>query len=129
MVRMLASFTLQLLANAVGLFVASLLLGGLSINGLAFVIAVAIFTLTEVIIDPLITKIALTNVPALRGGVALATTFIGLIITTLLTDGIQISGVSTWVLATLIVWLFALIAILVLPLFMFKKVLHKQKNN
>jgi len=128
MIRLLAMMVLNLLANAVGLFVAALILSGFSINGLAFVLAVCIFTAAEVILDPLITKVAITNVPALRGGVALVSTFVGLLITTLISDGIHISGVSTWVLATLIVWLFALIATLVLPLIIFKKTLQKRKN-
>lgn len=128
MVRLLASLMLNLLANAVGLIVASLILSGFSISGIAFVIAVGIFTIVEVIADPLITKIALTRVPALRGGVALITTFVGLLITSLVSDGIHISGVSTWVLATLIVWLFALIATLILPLIIFKKALNKSKT-
>jgi low temperature requirement protein LtrA len=128
MVRLLVSLVLALLANTLGIFVASILLSGFKISGVAFVIAVAIFTLVEVIADPLITKIALTNVPALRGGVALVTTFVGLLITSIVSSGISISGLSTWVLAPLIVWLFALIATLVLPLFIFKKTLKKSKE-
>lgn len=128
MIRLLAMLVLNLLANAAGLFIAALLLSGFSINGMAFVIAVCIFTAAEVVLDPLITKMAITNVPALRGGVALVTTLVGLILTTLISDGISINGLSTWVLATLIVWLFALIATLVLPLVIFKKTLAKRKN-
>ena len=127
MIRLVAMLVLSLLANAVGLFVASILLDGFSIDGVSFVIAVAIFTAAEVVLDPLITKVAITNVPALRGGVALVSTLVGLIITVLISDGISINGLSTWVLATLIVWLFALIATLVLPLVIFKKTLAKNK--
>lgn len=128
MIRLLASLTLSLLANAVGLFMASLILDGFQISGVSFIIAVAIFTIVEVIADPLITKIAINNVPALRGGIALVTTFVGLLITNIVSDGISVDGVSTWVLATLIVWLFGLIAMLVLPLFVFKKTLQKAKK-
>ncbi len=49
----------------------------MTITGAAFVVAVLIFTVVEVVADPLLTKIALTSVPALRGGVALVTTFVG----------------------------------------------------
>lgn len=128
MLRLLASMVLALLANAVGLLVCSLVLEDFSINGVAFVTAVLIFTAATVILDPLITKIAITNVPALRGGVALVTTLIGLIITSLISDGIQITGLTTWILATLIVWLFALVATLLLPLVIFKKTLQKVKE-
>lgn len=129
MIRLLASIAVRLLANAFGLFMASVLLSGFSINGVAFITAVAIFTLAEVILDPLILKIALTSVPALRGGVALVTTLVGLIVTDVFSNGLTITGLSTWILATLIVWLAAVIAIIVLPLIVFKKTLEKAKNN
>lgn len=128
MIRLLASIIVRLLANAFGLFVASVVLSGFSINGVAFVTAVLIFTLAEVILDPLILKIALTSVPALRGGVALVTTLIGLIVTDVFSNGLTITGLSTWILATLIVWLAAVIAIIVLPLIVFKKTLDKAKS-
>lgn len=121
MIRFLISVVIKLLANAVGLFLASVILSGFTISGFAFIVAVCIFTLVELILDPLITKIATDNIPALRGGVALVTTFVGLIITSLLSDGLSISGASTWLLATLIVWLCALLASIILPLFIFKK--------
>lgn len=127
MIRLFARMVLSLLANAFGLFMASMILSGFTISNFSFVIAVVIFTLAQVVLDPLITKVAITNVPALRGGVAYVTTLVSLVITSLISDGISISGVDTWILATLIVWLFSLIGVLVLPLFLFKKTL--QKNN
>lgn len=126
MIRLLASVTLRLLANAVGLLVCSMALEDFSINGVAFLTSLLIFTVANIFIDPLITKVAVTSLPALRGGVALVTAFFSLLATSLLSDGIQISGVTTWVLATLIVWLFALIASLILPMVIFKKTLQKR---
>jgi hypothetical protein len=120
---------LTLLANAVGLFAASIIINGFEISGLAFISAVLIFTAVEVVAGPLITKIALKNAPALLGGIALVTTFVGLFITNLFSDGISFDGISSWVLATLIVWLFALLASLVLPLFIFKKTLTKARSD
>ena len=43
---------IHLLANASGLIVAAVLLAGMSITGAAFVIAVLIFTIVEVVADP-----------------------------------------------------------------------------
>lgn len=127
MLRLLASATLHLIANSIGLVIASAVLDGFSINGSAFIMAVLIFTVTEVVAGPLITKIALTNVPSLIGGIALVTTFIGLLITDIFSDGLSITGVNTWIFASLIVWLCALIAGLLLPLLLFKKVLDNHK--
>lgn len=129
MLRLIASLIIKLLANTVGLVAAALLLDGFRIDSLAFVIAVGIFTITEIVIDPLITKVALTKATALRGSVALVTTFAGLFFTTLISDGISITGVGTWFGATLIVWLFALIAVLVLPLIVFKKTLAHVRDD
>ena len=98
----------------------------MTITGAAFVIAVLIFTAVEVVADPLVTKIAITSLPALRGGVALVTTFLGLLITTWLSSGLQIDGVRTWVLATLVVWLAALIADLLLPVILVKKAVDRR---
>ena len=128
MTRFLAQTALLLLANALALVVASMLLTAFSINGLAFAVAVCIFTASTVILEPLITKIALQNAPYLLGGIALVTTFVGLLVTTILTDGLSITGIVTWVLATLIIWLATVVASLVLPHFLFKEVLGKNSK-
>ena len=128
MIRMLIRIGIHLLANAIGLIVAAWILDGMTITGPAFVIAVVIFTAVEVVADPLVTKIAIRSVPALRGGVALVTTFVGLLITTWLSSGLQISGVSTWVLATLIVWLAALVATLILPVLLVRKAVDERRT-
>ena len=123
MLKFFARMALSLLANALALLVASVLLTGFSINGLAFVVAVCIFTTSTTILEPLITKIATQNAPYLLGGIALVTTFVGLLVTTLTTDGLSITGIATWVIATLIIWVANIVASLVLPRFLFKEAL------
>ena len=123
MLRLLAQTALSLLANALALLVASILLAGFTINGLAFVVAVCIFAASTVILEPLITRIARQNAPYLLGGIALVTTFAGLLVTTLVTDGLSITGIDTWVFATLIVWVATIVASVILPRFLFKEVL------
>lgn len=129
MIRFLASVTLRLLANAVGLLVAALLLDGFTVDALSFVVVVVVFTLVELFLDPLITKISLKYVSALRGGVALATTLVGLIVATLVGDGLQISGLSTWIAGTVIVWLGGVLAAVILPLFLFKKAMGRRQSS
>ncbi|MDO8736047.1 MAG: phage holin family protein [Thermoleophilia bacterium] len=123
MIRLLASGCLHLLANGAGLIIATLVLPGFSIDAVSLVTVTVIFTVVEVVAGPLLISISLKNVPALTGGIALVTTLVGLLVTDTLSDGLNISGISTWVLASLIVWLCALIAGLVLPLVLFKKAL------
>lgn len=128
MVRFLASVVLRLLANAVGLLIAAWLLDGFSVTATAFVWVVVLFTAVEIVLDPLVLKMAIQYAPALRGGVALVTTLVGLIIATIVSDGLVITGVTNWVVGTLIVWLGGVIAALLLPLFVFKSVREKRKQ-
>jgi putative membrane protein len=121
MVRFLISTGLHLLGNAIGLLVAAWVLDDMSMDGLSLVFAVLIFTVVEVIAQPLIRKIAVKNAEALLGSVALVTTFVGLLITEIFSDGMDIQGAWTWVLATIIVWLVAMLAALVLPAIFLKK--------
>ena len=129
MIRLLARMTLELLANAVGLLVAAWLLDGFSMTTSAFVVIVLIYSALKFVLDPLILKMSIQYVPALRGGIALVTTLVSLVITSLVNDGLQIKGVDTWILATLIVWLFGLIASLLLPVFVFKNALSDDDDE
>jgi putative membrane protein len=123
MKRFLAQTALLLLANAVALVVAAMFLPGFSLNARGFVVAVCIFTASTVILEPLISKFARQSAPYLLGGIALVTTFVGLLLTTLLTSGLSITSVGTWVVATLIIWIATVVASLVLPRLLFKEVL------
>jgi putative membrane protein len=120
MIRMLISGALHLGANAVGLAVAALILEDMSIDFLSFIVAVLIFTVVEVVTRPYFTSLALKGASYLQGVTALAATLAGLIITALISDGLQIDGLTTWIVATLIVWAAALVAALILPVLFVK---------
>lgn len=125
MARFLARLVLTLIGNAIGLIVAAWILDDMALSAGGFILAVVIFTLAFLILQPLIIKIAIKYADALSGGTALVSTLVALIITNLLTDSLSISGLTTWVLATLIIWLVSLIAGVILPLFLFKKALGR----
>ncbi|ATQ28918.1 hypothetical protein CS378_09370 [Rhodococcus ruber] len=127
MVRLLASAVVALLANALALLVGAWVLPGMSLDGVAFVIAVALFTVTAMLVDPLLRQLAVTKTPALLGSSALVSTLVALIVTSLVSDGLQIRGAATWILATVIVWAVALVARMLLPLVVFKKTLAKNR--
>ena len=129
MIRLLARTVVELIANAIGLLVAAWLLPGFSLSVTSFIVAVAIFTAARFILAPLVFKLSFKYARALTGGIALVTTFVGLLVTTWLTDGIVISGAATWVIATLLVWLFGVLAMLLLPLVIFKKALAQRTGS
>lgn len=129
MLRLIAVTVVELVANAIGLLVAKWLLPGFVITPAGFLWVIVIFTAARFILAPLIFKLSFKYVRAITGGIALVTTFVGLLVTTWLTDGLQITGFSTWVIATLVVWLFGVIAVLVLPLVVFKKALAQRTGS
>jgi hypothetical protein len=116
MIRLLIRLALTLVGNAIGLLVAAWVLDDMTLDAGSFFIALLIFTAVEVIAQPLLRQIAIKSVEALQGATALVTTFVALLVTDLISDGLSISGVWTWILATLIVWLASLLAGIILPL-------------
>ena len=129
MIRFLARSALTLIANAVGLLIAALVLPGFHINALGFVVSVLFFTVFEILFEPFVLSMAIKYMPALRGGIALVTTFVGLLLTVIFTSGLTIDNLTTWVLAPLIIWLAVVLAGVILPLFLFKSILQDVKER
>ncbi len=119
--KTLVSAVLFILANGVGLLLAGIILPGFSMGIVALVFAAILFSLLEVILGPLILKLAKKRLPALEGGISFVITFVGLFFTSILIDGMHIGGLSNWLLASIIVWLGALIASTLLPRYIFTK--------
>lgn len=121
MIRFLIRVLIFVASAALGLWVASLLLDDFEITVTGFVTAVVIFAIAQSILTPFILKMSMRYASAFTGGVGLISTFVALLIATLVSDGLAITGVSTWVIGTLVVWLVTAIATLVLPLWWLKE--------
>ena len=104
MIRMLLRVGVALLGAAIGFIVAAAVLDDMTLNGGAFLIAVAIFVVMSAVLEPLIEKIGDEHASIISAGSSLITTFLALLLTDLISDGLSIEGLVTWVLATLIVW-------------------------
>lgn len=129
MLRFLAQTVLTIIGNAIGLIVAFWLLSDFVINGFGFATSIIFFTIAQLVLAPFVLKMAIKYLPAIRGGIALVTTFIVLVLTTVFTDGLAITGVTTWVIAPLIVWACTVLAGVFLPMILFKKVLSRKVDS
>ena len=129
MIKFVISIAAYLIANAVGLFVATLLLPDFNIDFTSFVVAVLIFSAFQTIAGPLITKLSLKQVPQLFGGVAIVVTLAGLLVTDLIMPGMETGGIANLLAATLIVWFGSLIAAVLLPIYVFKEVKDKTEQR
>ena len=117
MTRTLIRVGLALVGNAIGLLFAAIILDKMTLSGAAFIVAVVIFTILTAVIEPLVGKLAADRAPALESGSALVSTFLALLLTTVISDGLNIDGASTWIIATVLVWLLTMIAGVLLPKF------------
>ena len=120
MIRFLIRTAVSVAAAAVGLIVAAAILDRMELDAVSFIVVVVIFAAIGGLLGPFVAKTAMLSAPALMGGIGLVTTFVALLITDLVSDGLTIRGVTTWILATLIVWLASILASLLLPVLLVK---------
>ena len=126
MIRLLVRTAILLVANAVGLIVANLVLDGMDLNVEGFFIALVIFTVALALMTPFLASMLRRNQSSSSalGGVALIATIVALIITDVVSDGLSIDGIGTWIAAAAIVWAASLLAAFILPFLGLKKYLE-----
>src|SRR5262245_983387 len=128
MIRLLVRTLIAVAANAVGLIVAAAVLDGFSLNFRSFVVAVVIFTIVFAVLTPFLAVQLRRLGNGAIGATALIATLVSLIVTDLLSDGLSISGLGTWIAAAVVVWLAALVAAFILPFLGLKKYLEERRD-
>jgi Mycobacterial 4 TMS phage holin, superfamily IV len=119
-IRFLLRVVVFLGSSAIGLLVASWLVSGVSIRPLGFLTAVVVFTVAQAILAPFFLKMASRYASAFLGGIGLVSTLAALILASVLTHGLSIRGIGSWVAATVVVWLVTAVATLLLPMLLLK---------
>ncbi len=127
MIRFLIRIVVYFAAAAVGLIVATAIFEGVRVDTLGFLIVAAIYAVVLGLLTPLFQQQAQrSRSSTLSGGVGLITTFVALAVTAVLSDDLQIDGFGTWVGATVVVWLATLLASLLLPVLVVKRVVDER---
>ena len=104
-IRFLISAAIFLVTAALGLLIAGWLIDGVRLQPAGFTVAVVVFAVCQGVLGPFVFNMARRYASAVLGGIGLVTTLISLAIASLFEGGIQISGITAWVLASLVVWL------------------------
>jgi len=129
MLRFIIRVAIYVGTAALALLIASWLLPGFGLSVSGFIIAVLVFTLAQSILTPFVVNMARKYAPAVLGGIGLVSTFVALLIASFFPGGITLSGIDTWVLASLIVWLVTALGGWLLPLlFLRGKLADRPKN-
>lgn len=110
MPKFLLGWILSLAANAIALIVCWLLLPGFNLSfPIGFIVAVVLFGIFSGFFSWLVFKLLRDKGSAVVALTGLISTFLALLLTSLLTDGLDIDGVTTWILGTLIIWLISVL--------------------
>ncbi|CAN3131320.1 phage holin family protein [Mycobacterium sp. smrl_JER01] len=115
MIRFLLRVAIFLGSSAIGLLAAGWLVPGVRLSVWGFVAAVVVFTVAQAVLAPFFLKMASRYASTFLGGIGLVSTFVALLLASLLSNGLSIRGLGSWVAATVVVWLVTAIATVVLP--------------
>ena len=121
MVRLLLRAAVFLGSSAIGLLVAAWLIPRVSVSVSGFITAVLVYSVAQAILAPFIFKMASRYASAFLGGIGLVSTLIALILASVLTHGLTIRGLGSWVAATVLVWVVTALATLLLPVLGIRK--------
>ena len=106
MPRFIIGWFLGLVGTAIGLLLASLILGDqFQINGVAgFLVSLVVFAILSAFFTWLVFKFLVRNAGSIVALTGLISTFLALFVTSLFTSGLDINGWG-WLWGTLIVWI------------------------
>jgi hypothetical protein len=115
MSQILLRFVTRLVAWGIGLLLADWAVPAVSVSVSGFVVAVVLFSVVQTTLSVFILKLPHGFAALLLGGVGLAMTLVAMIVAAVLTQGLTIRGVASWLAATLVVWLSTTIGAILLP--------------
>jgi hypothetical protein len=120
-IRFLLRTAVFLGSSAIGLLVAAWLVPGVRVSVSGFITAVVLFAVAQAILSPFFLKMASRYATAFLGGIGLVSTLAALILASIFTHGLSISGIGSWIAATIVVWLVTALATLLLPVLVLKR--------
>ena len=126
--RLLASLIVRVVTAFVALILAAVLLDDFRIDTVAFPVVLAIFVLVILVARPALETVIDENLQWAASFVGLVAAFVSLLITDILSDDLTIDGVTTWVLASLIVWIGAIVADLLLGRWLLRKIAGDRRD-
>lgn len=130
MIRFLIRTAIYFLSAFIGIIAADLILADFSVSGWTSYVWVAIiFALVQAVLSPLIGNVVSKNASAFSGGVGIVSSLVALAVTNVVASSLTVTGgITTWILAALIVWVFGAIAAFILPFLLVKKAVSERRG-
>ncbi|WP_343599815.1 hypothetical protein [Mycobacterium sp.] len=113
--RILLRDSVLMVSWAIGLLVAAQVVPHMTVSRSAFITGVLLFSVPQVLLSTVILRLPHGWVSLLRGGAGLVLTIVSLTLTAAWTHGLCIRGGTSWVAATVVVWLVTTLGAISLP--------------
>jgi uncharacterized membrane protein YvlD (DUF360 family) len=113
--QILLRAVLLLVSWATGLLVVTRIVPGVSLSVQSFIVAVVVFAVAQAMLSLTILKLPHQYASLLLGGTGLVLTIVALILASVLTQGLTIDGMASWLATTVVVWLMTTIGAITLP--------------
>lgn len=127
MVRFLIRTAVNLASAALGLLIAAWIVSGFGLQVGGFLTAVVVFAVAQAILTPFVFNMARQYAAPILGGIGLVSTFVAIVIASLFPGGLQISGITAWVVGTLVVWIVNALGGWILAVLFIKKQVVKKR--
>lgn len=129
MIRALLTFGINLVMAAIALFIASVTVPGVVVQASGFIVAVLVFAAAQAILAPFVFNMARKYASAVLGGIGIVSTLLALWVATLFPGGLEINGVTAWVIASLLVWVITALGVWFLGWLVIKKCWTTREEN
>lgn len=127
MIRFLLSLAISLVSAAIALLVAAAVVDGVDLQPTGFVVAVVVFAAAQGLLAPFVFNVARKYASAVLGGIGIVSTFLALFVATLFPNGLQIQGLTAWIITPLIVWLITALGTWILGVLIIKRWWEKRQ--
>ncbi len=128
MIRLLAGLVVRVVTAFVALLLAAALLEYFNIETIGYPIVVAIFVLVSLVARPALETVIDENLQWAASFVGLVAAFVSLLLTDLISDDLEIDGVRTLILASLIVWVGGIVADLLIGRWLLRKLVGDRRS-
>lgn len=119
--KFLTRLAVSLASSAVAILLCALLIDRFTLSWGGIVVAVIVFTVAQLLLAPAVTKLVSRYAEGFVGGAGLVSTLLALWIATLPSGGLRIQGAGTWVIATVLMWVFTTAAALIITVVLRKR--------
>lgn len=128
MFRFLSNLVINLITSTIALLIAAWVLPGVAVTVSGFVAAVVVFVVANAILGPFVFNMARQYAAAMLGGIGLVSTLLALWLAAIF-GGLTITGIVSWVLASLIVWVITALGSWILLAVWTKRHLAKRRSS